>query len=265
MVAGGGFGVRADCVTLWVGDALGPVERACLRSILRHGHSVALYCYRKPAGIPAGVEVRDASAILPQDRIPPEWWGRADLYSDWFRYVLLQRGLGTWVDSDIYLVAPLDMEKPYLFGVEDAPMLNNAVLRTPPDSPLLPRLLEPFVRRTTPRWMPLRKYLPMRAREILTGRVDLAKIPWGTTSPRALTALTLEYGLHDLAEPQERFYPMPWQQARWILDPAVSIDDVTTADTVAVHLWNRCIADFKNEPAPPGSFLHRLQLEGAQP
>src|SRR5690349_7920416 len=38
----------ADCVTLWIGESLGAVERACLRSVLRQGHSLALYCYDRP-------------------------------------------------------------------------------------------------------------------------------------------------------------------------------------------------------------------------
>jgi hypothetical protein len=32
--------------------------------------------------------------------------------------------------------------------------------------------------------------------------------------------------------------------------------------TVAIHLWNYCISSFKNQTAPPGSFLDRLQREG---
>ena len=61
---------------------------------------------------------RMRQSILPRADIPQEWSARADLYSDWFRYKMLQRGLGTWVDTDIYLVATLEIERPYLFGIE---------------------------------------------------------------------------------------------------------------------------------------------------
>ena len=42
---------------------LGPrkIERACLRSVLRQGHRLSLYCYEKPAGVPTGV-IENASA-----------------------------------------------------------------------------------------------------------------------------------------------------------------------------------------------------------
>lgn len=252
----------SQCVTLWIGDELGPVERACLRSIARH-HRMSLYCYNELRGVPDEVELRDASEILPYETVSAPWCARADLYSDWFRYELLRRGLGTWVDTDIYLLAPLDMESTYLFGIESTKYLNNAVFRAPADSPLIPRLLEPFLKRRTPNWVPLHRYAARRARELLTGRVDLTDLPWGTTSPIALSVLARKLGLAHLAQPQERFYPVPWQKARWILDPQIRLQDVIGEGTVAIHLWNYCISAFKDEPAPRGSFLERLQQEGA--
>ena len=252
-----------SCVTLWIGESLGPVERACLRSIARH-HRIALYCYNDVRGVPDKVELRDASEILPYETVTAAWCARADLYSDWFRYELLRRGLGTWLDTDVYLLAPIDLESPYLFGAETTKYLNNAVFRAPPDSELLSRLLEPFLKRTTPKWMSWRRYAPMRIRELLTGNLNLTRVPWGTTSPIALSAIARELGLTHLAQPQERFYPAPWQQARWILDPCVGLEDVIGEGTVAVHLWNYCINSFKNEPAPHGSFLQRLHDEGRE-
>lgn len=251
----------ADCVTLWIGDSLGPVERACLRSVARH-HPVALYCYNEPAGVPREVELRDASAVLPYEKISGQWCDRADLYSDWFRYELLRRGLGTWVDADVYLLSPLDMQRPYLFGWEEPGVLNNAVFRLPPDSPLLPKFLEPFHKRTTPKYLPRSQYIRMRIREFLIGKPDLRGIPWGTTSPWALTGLAREFGVEYFAEPVDRFYPVPWERADWILDPELRLEDMITSASVAVHLWNRCIEHYKNKPAPPGSFLARLHEEG---
>lgn len=254
--------MNSDCVTFWVGDSLGPVERACLRSVARQGHEVALYAYGRLAGVPDEIEVREASEILPKEVISAPWCARTNLTSDWFRYELLRRGLGTWVDTDIYLLSPLDTESDYLFGVQSPELLNNAVFRVPADSPMLPALLEPFEKRTTPKWIPWHRYYPKRARELLTGHVDLTDIPWGTMGPVALTAVARKFGLAHLAQPQERFYPVPWQQAEWIADPGTRLQDVISDGTVAVHLWNYCIGPLKNAPAPPGSFLERLHREG---
>ena len=89
------------CVTLWIGEGFGAVERACLRSVLRQGHRLTLYCYSEPIGIPDDVELQDASAVLPESSIVRHRGGSVAPFSDWFRYELLKRGLGTWIDTDM--------------------------------------------------------------------------------------------------------------------------------------------------------------------
>lgn len=132
--------VMPQCVTLWVGPRLGPVERACLRSVINQGHPLALYCYSVPDGVPSGVELRDAAKILPADAIIRHQSGSVALFANWFRYELQRLGAGTWVDCDVYLLAPLDGRSPYLFGEEAPGRINNGVLRLPSESPLLPSL-----------------------------------------------------------------------------------------------------------------------------
>ncbi len=254
----------ANCVTLWVGDALGPIERACLKSIVRTGHRLALYAYDEPAGVPDGVEVRDASTILSRDALRDGAGGLVGLFSDWFRYELLIRNLGTWIDTDVYVLGQIDGDKAYLFGEQGPGTINGAVLRLPADSPLLPRLLQPFHEMTTPSWVGWRFYIPARFREFVKGRAELARLPWGSIGPHALTALAKEHGVYGFAEPVERFYPVPWQKADWIVDPAAPIESVVRPETAAVHLWNERIKSFKNDPAPQGSFLHRLRREGTK-
>jgi hypothetical protein len=251
-----------DCVTLWIGDRLGLVERACLRSVVRQGHSLALYCYGRPQNVPEGVEVHDASAILPQTAIFRHTSGSVGPFSDWFRYEIQRRGLGIWVDTDIYLLRPLDVQRPTLFGEQQPGMINNAILRLPPDSPVVGELLRTFEKKTTPRWLPARDYYPERIREWMAGGVDLSRLRWGTTGPHGLTALARKFGIASAALPAEIFYPVPWWKAEWIGSPDVALDDVLTPATVAIHLWNECIRGLKDQPAPARSFLHRLQREG---
>jgi hypothetical protein len=250
------------CVTLWIGPRLGPVERACLKSVLNQGHPLALYCYDKPAGVPDGVELRDASAILPKDRIIRHETGSFALFSNWFRYELQRRGAGTWVDCDVYLLAPLDGASPCLFGEEEAGRINTGVLRLPPDSPLLPPLIALFEERSVPPWLPLRSRLAARLRLWRHGRSGLASMPWGSAGPKALTYLVRRHGMGRHALPSDTFCPAPWQDALWIVDPARTLGDFVTQRTVAVHLWNERIKQVKDVPAPPGSFLARLQAEG---
>lgn len=255
--------MTATCISLWIGPALGAIERACILSALRVGHPFVLYCYRPPAHVPDGVELRDAAEVIPEDRIIRHRTGSAALFANRFRYELQRRGLGTWIDLDAYLLKPLDGDAPYLFGEYEPGRFNNAVLRLPPDSPLLPPLLELFEEKTVPPWLPWRATVAARWRLWRHGRSDLSQMPWGSAGPLALTHLVHAHGLSGLGLPQEVLYPVPWQEADWIRDPARPLETVISDRTTCIHVWNERIKAFKNEPAPPGSFLARLQREGA--
>ena len=253
----------APCVTLWIGPSLGAVERACLKSVLRQGHALALYCYAPPAGVPDGVELRNAADILPESRIIRHKTGSVALFANWFRYELQRRGLGTWLDTDAYLLKPLESEKPYLLGEYEPGKINNGLIRIPAESPLLPPLIALFEETSVPPWLPLRAKAAAWWRLRTTGRSGLSQMPWGVAGPQALTAVAIRHGLRHLAEPPEVLYPAAWQNADWVRDPAIRLEDVITDRTVSIHLWNERIKHFKNQPAPRGSFLARLQAEGA--
>jgi hypothetical protein len=249
-------------VTLWIGPRLGPVERACLKSVLNQGHPLALYCYGEPEGVPDGVELRDAGTILPRDRIIRHETGSFSLFSNWFRYELQRREAGTWVDCDVYLLAPLDGTSPSLFGEEEPGRINTGVLRLPPDSPVLTPLIDLFEEQTVPAWLPFRPRMAAHLRLWSRGRTGLASMPWGSTGPRALSHLARRHDIGRFALPSEIFYPAHWQDALWITDPDRTIDEMITPRTVALHLWNERIKRVKDLPARPGSFLARLQDEG---
>ena len=251
--------VNSDCVTLWIGDRLGPVERACFRSVVRAGHRLTLYCYSVPEGVPAGVEVQDANEVLSSDKVFLHRRSSFAPFSDWFRYELQEREAGIWVDADVYLLSKIDIAGPYIFGEQAPNVINNAVLRLPVGSEALRRLLAPFREHAIPPWMP-RLY---RWRHLLSRTVDMRTWPWGVMGPLGLTAVARSLGLASQAQPPEVFYPVPWTRAEWIREPHRRLEDMIDPRTVAIHLWNDCIGAFKNEPAPEGSFLHQLQVEGA--
>jgi hypothetical protein len=252
------------CVTLWIGEALGPVERACMMSVIRQGHELRLYCYREPFGVPAGVELGDAADIVPESELFLVRGGSVASFADWFRYELLARDLGTWIDTDMYLLRPLDGHAETLLGEQQPGVINNAVLRLPSNSPVLRALVDLFERRKTPPGLPWRHYLASRLRVALFGAADLSRLPWGATGPIALTALAKRFGIAGKAVPSDVFYPVSWDRADWLIDPRAKLDEVANSRTVGIHLWNECIKGFKNKPAPRGSFLHRLQEEGAE-
>lgn len=230
--------------------------------MLRQGHPLALYCYREPDGVPDGIELRNAAEIIPEDRIIRHSTGSVSLFSNWFRYELQRREAGTWVDCDVYLLAPLDGSSPFLFAEEEPGRISTGVLRLPPNSPVLPPLIELFEERSVPLWLPFRSRLAAHLRLWGRGRSGLASMPWGSAGPKALTYLVRRHGMDRLALPQDLFYPIPWSDALWITDPGRNLDEMITPRTVAVHLWNERIKHVKDRSARPGSFLARLQDEG---
>jgi hypothetical protein len=230
---------------------------------VRAGHRLTLFCYDRPAGVPDGVDIADAREIVAADRIICYRSGSYALFSNHFRYQLQRQSRGTWVDCDIYLLKPLDGDRPYLIGEETPGMVNGGILRIPADSPLLPLLLAPFDDASVPSWLSWHERARACLRRMVSGRSGLSEMPWGTTGPLALRNAARATGIDLGALPPHVFNPVRWQEAEWIVDPGQKLEGRITPDTVSIHLWNERIKHFKELPAPPGSFLYRLQAEGA--
>jgi len=234
-----------------------------MRSVMRQGHHIVLWSYDPHRNIPEGVELRDAAAVVPPHRIIHHQNGSVSLFSNLFRYELQRQGRGTWLDCDVYLLKPLEEEEPYLLAEYEPGQIMSGVLRAPADSPLLLPLIALFDEKIVPPWLNSRARLAAHWRRLATGRTGLARMPWGSAGPTALTALVRQMGLDSLVVPPEAHAPVAWQKADWILDPSVTLEEKITSRTVSVHIWNERIKPFKDKPAPAGSFLARLQSEGA--
>lgn len=102
--------------SLWVGE-LSRLERLCVQSFIDHGHEFHLYVYDNVKDIPANVVVKDANKILLKERIyiNKDQQSIAQ-FSDWFRYELLAKRGGFWVDMDLLCLRPLDFESDIVFG-----------------------------------------------------------------------------------------------------------------------------------------------------
>jgi hypothetical protein len=235
-----------------------------MRSVLRQGHRLTLFSYDPLEGVPGGVEQEDAATILPRSAIVRHNSGSTALFANWFRYELQRLGRGIWLDSDVYLLAPLNYPPhQHVFGWESDDRLGNAVLQLPPGSPLLAPLIAIYEKPYVPPWIRLPDRVRAHWRQLRDGSVDLGRLPWGVAGPLALTALSRRFGLLGEAQPRTVFYPYHYSEATWIFDPAISSADHIRPETAALHLYNRMISARKNDAAAPGSFFDRLQQEGA--
>ena len=132
--------MRPDVVTFWHGP-LDALRLTCLRSQVAAGHKVTVYSFEPLAGLPDGVGNAEAEAILPhafsEKLRPPQpdgtWRDWTTLqFSDFFRMRLMARGAGLWLDADVLLLKPVEIDpaKPY-FAWERPRQLGNSVLYLP--------------------------------------------------------------------------------------------------------------------------------------
>src|SRR5688572_29281920 len=120
---------------LWVGPSLSPLERACIASFLQHGHQFELYVYGPVTGVPDGCRLEDAASILPADRVfvhtDGEAQGSVAAFADVFRYELLHRRGGWWVDLDVFCLSPALPDAGFVIGRQSQNVINGAILRAP--------------------------------------------------------------------------------------------------------------------------------------
>ncbi|MGH6785514.1 MAG: hypothetical protein ACREBO_01685 [Novosphingobium sp.] len=248
---------------LWVEGRLGPVERACMRSVLAQGHRLILWHYAPLEGVPEGVELRDGAAIVPRERlfrhVPT---GSYSLFSNLFRYELLRQGHGLWLDGDVYLLKPIASGDGHVFGFAQPGTVASAILGMPAGSPVLTDLIGYFDARRVPPWLPIRWRLRYAWQKVLRGTYRIETMPWGNLGPVALTNAIARHGLQDRIRNQAVFSPWTWREAHWIFDPDMHLEDRATQQTLAVHLFNEIIRSAKDSRPAAGSFLERLHQEG---
>lgn len=254
--------------SLWVGDRLGYIERLSLVSATAVGHSVTLYSYtpNRLKGVPDGIEVLDAREVMSEQRLAKYTESRSfALGSNFFRYELLAKNLGYWIDADVYLLKPLDFKQQYVFGWEYENTINNAVLFLPSDSEMVRELCElPLVSRCPP-WFGPRRRFAYYWEKFTKGPIKAEDLPWGTFGPQMVTYLAKKYKVAEQAQRPSVFYPVKWTEARSLYGPVHAIEELIAPDTHAVHLYNSRLVGLNDRPPPAGSYIdvicRRLGIE----
>jgi hypothetical protein len=208
--------MRPDIVTFWHGR-LDRLRQTCLRSQLAAGHRVTVYSFDPLPGLPDGVANAAAETILPRafaERLRPaqpdgSWRDWTILqFSDFFRMRLMAEGAGLWLDADVLLLRPIEMDpaKPY-FAWERPRQLGNSVLYLPANHPIVAAfaalMRQPEL---TPDWLALRHRLTFALRRLRGGSPRLADIRVAIFGPAALTALARRAGDLAHALPRKSFY-----------------------------------------------------------
>lgn len=227
--------------SFWIGESISPYEALALRSFIDHGHRFHLYCYSRRLQVPKGVELRDAGEILPRDRCfsyrSGFGAGSFAACSNLFRYLLLARVGGWWVDTDVICLSDRIPDFDRFYALEDDDFINGAVLRFEPGDTLLDACLG----------------------DALNAGEDVS---WGQIGPRLITRKAKELGQFKNAQPREQCYPLHWSRALDLLDRRqTAAIAAATESSLMLHLWNEIFrqGDVCKTLLPPrGSMLRRL-------
>ena len=194
-----GLIMRPDIVTFWHGP-LDALRLTCLKSQVAAGHKVTVYSFEPLAGLPDGVGNAEAEAVLPRDfaeRLRPTgpdgvWRDWTILqFSDFFRMRLMARSEGLWLDADVLLLKPVEIDpaKPF-FAWERRHQLGNSVLYLPSHHPIVTAFEELMEQDDlTPDWLALRHRLTFMMRQLRRRSNRLADIRIAIYGPASLTAL----------------------------------------------------------------------------
>jgi hypothetical protein len=222
---------------------MGPLETSCLKSFIDHGHEVMVFSYDHET-TPPFCQREDAGAVLPQDQLffyeSGFGAGSVSAFANMFRYALLRRHGGIWIDTDMFCLSADWPSHELLAGWQHDSLINCAVLKLAPGHAIA---------------------------EAAYGQCAAAKnnVLWGQTGPRLLTQLLEEHQLAAAALPPSAFYPVRWEH--WIdtLDPKKAADvQELTKDSYAIHLWNELFrhGGVQKAIAPPrASYLHELLIK----
>jgi hypothetical protein len=228
--------------------------------MLKQGHKVVLHTYGKVENVPDRVIVENAADVLPFDDsyrfrgTSGQRKGSIALFSDYFRYMLLEKNMGIWVDLDCYCLRPLEVPKHgYLVGFEKQ-TINGSVLRLPSDSQILKDLLHACRHpNESPYWLDFRRKYIKRLGFALTGKEwHIGEMGWGIIGPVGLTRLIPHYDLLDKVQPMKAFYPVDRNgSARLYNDEP--FDHITNdPDIKSIHFYAK---EKKWDEPVPGSFI----------
>jgi uncharacterized protein DUF707 len=230
---------RAETVrSFWHGEPLNAYQLLCLRSFAAHGYRVELYSYDPSLAAPDGIERKDASEILPPERVLRYRSGTGPgsfaAHTNLFRHALLHRLGGWWADPDLLLLrGDLPQDEIFFAAFGQLDQVSCNLVKFPRGHPLL---------------------ADATAR---AAALDLEL--WAQAGTPLLTVLIKQYGLAELCRPPTDSSPVAWFELPMLFDPS-RVDEVRDRCTAAYALdlhdevWRGSGIPFRLAP-PEGSYL----------
>jgi len=247
-----------DLNSLWIGKTLPVLQRLCLTSAVATGARVRLFTYEPVEGIPEGVEVVDGKEVLGLDKMIRHRQSQSvALFSDRFRYELLGKGLGAWVDTDmLFLKAPRAF-RDYVVGWEAPNLISAGFIWIKPGHPVIDELRRhAFDEYIVPGWYSFEKRCYLSLRKFLGIPVHVSDADWGVLGPDLLTWVLKERRMTGEVMPMSWSCGLPWDERHTIWDGHYDWRQWINDGTICVHLWNHGLTKEERSRKPePGSLL----------
>ncbi|MCL2714650.1 MAG: hypothetical protein FWD68_08750 [Alphaproteobacteria bacterium] len=258
-----------DIVTFWHGP-MNRLRQTCLNSQLAAGHKVTVYAFQPLPDLPPGVLAADAETILPfafAERLRPQLsdgsWDRVTIlqFADFFRMKLQAKGAGLWLDTDVLLLKPVEIDaaKPY-FAWQQLNQLGNSVLYLPAPHAIVAAFEKLMAQDSlTPDWMPFRHRLVFALHRMTNRSIRISDTQTSIFGSTALTALARRFDALEYALPKHSFYAVHAEPRRFFA-PSRFQNLIDDPRVLGLHISSR---DFGNPVSPspvPGS-LHAWATE----
>jgi hypothetical protein len=229
--------------SFWAGGPLTPYEWFCLKSFIDCGHAFDLYTFDASIVVPTGVRMCDAAELFDPEEffVYEDGFGKGSpsAFANCFRYKLLARKGGWWVDTDVVCLAENIPGFSDFFAWQEADLIACGVLFFEPGHPLMVRCLEEALK---------------------LGRA----VRWGDTGPILFTRVVGELGYGHRALPSSICYPVHHSDAADVLRPSKSASvGQRTATSLFIHLWNAMLQHIgvQKSSLPPKNSMLRQWLE----
>lgn len=210
--------------SLWIGERLSVMERLCISSFLYYGHEFHLYVYDNVKDVPSKTILKDASKIIPADKIfkykdHNSYAG----FSNLFRYKMLLEKGGYWVDTDIICLKPFSSKPKNLFSSEKMRLwqgrvkTNCGVIKVNKGADIM-------------------QYCYEKANSI-----DPQTLTWGDTGPNLMAQAVRAFKLQNYVVSPITFCPVNfWQWKRLISESLIVnwLENKKINNSQAIHLWN---------------------------
>lgn len=217
--------------SLWIGNKLSNMEKLSIKSFIDNGHIYHLYTYGEIEGIPEGTIVKDGNEILDKSEIFTYKNGSYSAFSNLFRFTLLYKKGGYWVDTDFVCIKPMYFDHKYAIASEPnenytEQLVTSCLLKLPKGSK---EALEGI-------------NIQMKHKEkILSG-----EITW-SSGPKSVKDIVDKFDLHKFVIDWRLICSCFCHHSRSLIDEGFIVNNITGLgdsnrlnNMLGVHLWHEC-------------------------